>query len=40
MIEIPDEWNIKDAYIKEPKEKYLYLKNNNLHIIDIVKYSI
>lgn len=35
---IPDEWNIKDAYIKDAKGKILIsFKNNNLHIIGYSK---
>ena len=34
---IPDEWNVKNAYIKKNKKKIINFEDNNLHL---VSYSI
>ena len=30
---IPNEWNVKDAFIKDGKKKIIDFKKNNLHIL-------
>ena len=30
---IPDEWNVKDAYVKDKRTKIIDFKKNNLHLV-------